>query len=166
MFPDNAGEYSMHGTQDKQDNMPEDELLRIRQAESEIPQLKAYYAYRIILQIAENLGIDTPQIGVPLRTLQAPRAPRSEWLFAFTSEFSRNLKKIGDRKKQERILLAITRLIKWPTLQQGDTIKPLHGNLKGKWRYRLGVYRLVYFPDKEKGVVYLLLISTSKKVID
>lgn len=156
----------MRGTQDKQDNVPEDELLRIRQAESEIPQLKAYYAYRIILQIVENLGIDTPKIGIPLRTLQAPRAPRSEWLFAFTSEFSRNLKKIGDRKKQERILLAITRLIKWPILQQGDTIKPLHGKLKGKWRYRLGIYRLVYFPDKEKGIVYLLLISTSEKVYD
>jgi len=41
---------------------------------------------------------------------------------------------------------------------RGDTIKPITKTkaLLGMWRYRLGDFRLVYQPNKETKVVYLL----------
>jgi hypothetical protein len=47
-----------------------------------------------------------------------------------------------DRKLQGRILEALVEITKNPTEVRGDTVKPLTGDLKGFWRYRVGDYRI------------------------
>jgi len=80
------------------------------------------------------------------------------WSIAFTPSFRKAISAI-DRKLQGRVLLAITDLSEKPTIIHGDTRKPLAGELKGYWRYRLGDYRLVYEPQEEKRTVVLIDFS-------
>lgn len=42
--------------------------------------------------------------------------------------------------------------------------KSLEGNLKGKWRYRVGDYRLICNIDDEKVVILILVIGHRKEV--
>lgn len=77
------------------------------------------------------------------------------WSIAFTPSFRKAVSAI-DRKLQGRVLAAITDLSERPTVAYGDTRKPLSGELKGYWRYRLGDYRLVYEPREEKQMVVLI----------
>ena len=53
----------------------------------------------------------------------------------------------------------IVKICRNPMIQVGDTTKILVGELQGMWRYRLGNYRLIYQPDKEKHVVFLLAVG-------
>ena len=53
-------------------------------------------------------------------------------------------------------LEAITEINLSPTTPQGNTIKPLKYDKKGKWRYRNGDFRLIYFPDVKKGEILLI----------
>jgi len=61
-----------------------------------------------------------------------------------------------DRKIQGRILEALSYIADSPITTIGDTIKPLTGDLKGCWRYRIGDFRLVYRPDPSTGDITLL----------
>jgi mRNA interferase RelE/StbE len=67
------------------------------------------------------------------------------WQSIFTKPFKKAVK-ILDKNLQGRIHNAILEILESPTNIKGDTIKPLTGELAGYWRYRLGDYRLVYFP--------------------
>jgi mRNA-degrading endonuclease RelE of RelBE toxin-antitoxin system len=82
-------------------------------------------------------------------------AKEEDWSIAFTPTFSKSVAQI-DRKLQGRVLLALSELTRAPTQMKGDTVKPLVGELKGFWRYRLGDYRLVYEPRLGKRQVVLL----------
>ena len=64
-----------------------------------------------------------------------------------------------DRKIQGRILAAISDLSEAPLTPHGDTVKPLGGEMKGLWRYRVGDYRLVYQPREPLHIVVLLLFA-------
>ncbi len=83
---------------------------------------------------------------------------RMSWSLALTDEFNRAIQNI-DRKLQGRILQAIGHLSRKPTEPLGDTVKPLTGDLKGLWRYRLGDYRLVYQPDSDGRRVVLVTFT-------
>jgi len=62
-----------------------------------------------------------------------------------------------------RILEAIIRLSKEPYVGVGDTLKPLkHG--AGKWRFRMGDFRLVYLPRRENRVVSLIEFESRGEV--
>ncbi len=76
-----------------------------------------------------------------------------------TDEFIKAVQAI-DRKLQGRILEAISYLSRKPTEPKGDTVKPLTGDLKGLWRYRLGDYRLVYRPEEEDRQVVLVTFTS------
>lgn len=77
------------------------------------------------------------------------------WMIALTHQFTKAALKI-DRKLQGRVLEAIANISVSPTVQRGDTVKPLDGDLRGKWRYRIGDYRLVYKPDAATAKILLL----------
>ena len=134
------------------DSLPKEELIRLRRAEREIAQLPAYSVKHIPHELAIPIPREHRIEGI------FPKEGR-EWLISITSEFRKDLRHIGNRKKEGRILGAITELSQHPTEPRGDTVKPLSGSRKGEWRYRIGDYRLVYLPDIAKHVVYLLLIS-------
>jgi mRNA interferase RelE/StbE len=71
-----------------------------------------------------------------------------------------------DKKLQGRILAAISELSETPNVSHGDTVKPLVGDLKGLWRYRLGDYRLVFQVQLEKRLVVLLEFAARGEVYD
>ena len=48
---------------------------------------------------------------------------------------------------------AIVKICEDPMTPHGDTIQPLKHGLSGKWRYRRGDFRIVYWPDRHKGRV-------------
>jgi mRNA interferase RelE/StbE len=91
------------------------------------------------------------------RLYKAPRAvPKApDWDLGLSSEFRKAIRGI-DRKLQGRVLQAIDYISTKPTVPKGDTVKPLGGELKGLWRYRIGDYRLVYRPDPDNGRVVLV----------
>lgn len=80
------------------------------------------------------------------------------WVIAFTSTFQKSISNI-DKKLQGRVLKAVSDLSNAPITLIGDTIKPLIGELKGLWRYRIGDYRLIYEPNEESKKVVLLEFS-------
>jgi len=73
------------------------------------------------------------------------RSSISGWLLSLTAEFQKKIKKC-DKTIKTRIDDAIREIDQNPIQPKGDTLKPLV-HLKGYWRYRIGKYRLVYFPD-------------------
>jgi mRNA interferase RelE/StbE len=81
--------------------------------------------------------------------------PTLDWKIAFTSAFTKAIAQI-DRSMQGRVLLAIAELSINPTTARGDTIKPLTGDRRGAWRYRLGDFRLVYEPQSTDRMVVLI----------
>ena len=59
-------------------------------------------------------------------------------------------------KLRGRVLQCLTELSSDPLNTKGDTIKPLSGQLKGLWRYRIGDWRLIYQPDELRKEVLLV----------
>ena len=78
-----------------------------------------------------------------------------EWFIGISDDFSKNIKDI-DAKIRGRILQAISKIVKAPLKSQGNTIKPLTGEKKGLWRYRVGDYRIIYQPDLSTKHILLL----------
>ena len=90
------------------------------------------------------------------RGLAASLAP--EWFIGMSDEFTKSINKI-DAKVRGRILQAISNIVKAPVTQKGNTVKPLTGEKKGLWRYRIGDYRLIYQPDLSSRHILLLSFS-------
>ena len=100
---------------------------------------------------------ETPTV---YRKVAEPRAPfgylrKAEWLLGMSDEFVKAVQDM-DRKLQGRILEAISYISAKPIEPKGDTVKPLTGEFKGLWRYRIGDYRLVYWPDAQNKHVVLV----------
>lgn len=76
-----------------------------------------------------------------------------------TSQFQKDIQTV-DRKLQGRILQAISKILDKPTTIQGDTVKPLKSSMAGYWRYRIGDFRLIYFPDLENARITLANFSS------
>jgi len=80
--------------------------------------------------------------------------PSETYLIEVSHEFSKSVEK-SDQTTKGRILDAIIRLSKEPCVSIGDTLRPLDHE-GGKWRFRIGDYRLIYLPSRENKVVSLL----------
>lgn len=132
-----------------------DEVRAIKEAELELPLLQSYPLKHIKETI--NGGLP-PYDAEPYYFGFIEDRAQWEWQFALSSNFQRDVSKL-DKKLQGHIMAAIIRICRNPTYQHGDTAKPLLGELRGKWRYRIGDYRLIYFPNSDEGVVYLLKLS-------
>lgn len=85
--------------------------------------------------------------------------PEPGWFLGMSDEFNKSIGGV-DRKLQGRILEAIRNIINKPTEAKGDTVKPLMGDMKGFWRYRIGDYRLVYWPDAQNRRVVLVAFTS------
>ncbi|MGI0015435.1 MAG: type II toxin-antitoxin system RelE family toxin, partial [Nitrososphaera sp.] len=131
-----------------------DEVQQIQSAEKEVPLLQP----QTIDFVDEVLRGGHP---IPMvETKNTSRKSRADWLFAVTSQFRKGYHE--DKILSAQILAAILKICRDPLTPHGDTIKPIVHNkaLKGKWRYRLGDHRLIYWPDKSNHTVYLLKISS------
>lgn len=89
------------------------------------------------------------------------------WRVRFTPSFCRDLRQL-DRKLQGRVLETILEITNYalPFKAQGDTFKPLRGDLKGQWRYRIGDHRLVIKPLEKVGDIELLTFAARGSVYD
>lgn len=81
--------------------------------------------------------------------------PAQTYLIEISDEFCKSMIR-SDKTTKGRVLEALIRLSKEPYVGIGDTLKPLQHEHKGKWRYRIGDFRLIYLPKKEDNVIILL----------
>jgi mRNA-degrading endonuclease RelE of RelBE toxin-antitoxin system len=88
-----------------------------------------------------------------------------DWMSIFLKEFKKNLT-VLDLKLKGRVADAILDIAVNPTSVKGDTKKPLTHDLSGKWRYRLGDYRLIYMPVIKAQTIYYLDIANRGSVYD
>lgn len=86
-----------------------------------------------------------------------------DWYLGMSDEFTKAIRRV-DRKLQGRILQAISDISSKPTSLRGDTVKPLTGDLKGLWRYRVGDYRIVYRPDDQNRRIVLVAFASRGSV--
>jgi len=95
-----------------------------------------------------------------------PRSP-PPWRIGFTNQFCKDVTQL-DRKLQGHILETLRKLseLPWPFKPQGDTFKPLSGDLKGMWRYRLGDFRLVVKPVLVDSELDLVTFAARGSVYD
>jgi len=83
------------------------------------------------------------------------------WLIGMSKDFKKAVVKV-DSKLRGRILTAITQISTEPTKKRGDTVKPLTADFDGLWCFRIGDYRLIYYPDvANKQVVLVSFASRS-----
>ncbi len=99
----------------------------------------------------------------PRTLFQGPAFP--EWSIGMTDEFRRSVSGI-DRKLQGRILEAVAKIYESPISPYGDTVKSLGGDMAGFWRFRIGDFRLVYWPDVEQKRILLIDFSSRGSVYD
>ena len=90
--------------------------------------------------------------------ISPPPPGRGDWLIGFAPSFEKSCAN-KDRKLLGAVFNALTEICRDPMQLRGDTVKPLAGDLKGCWRYRLGDYRLTYHPDPERRRILLLDLS-------
>lgn len=88
-----------------------------------------------------------------------------EWYIGFSNEFVKSISNV-DAKMRGRILEAIQRIAVEPNTPSGDTIKPLTDDLRGYWRYRIGGFRLLYFPDISSKRVILVSFTARANAYD
>lgn len=65
-----------------------------------------------------------------------------------------------------RVLEAITDIASAPVAVRGDTVKRLSGDLDGFWRYRVGDFRLEYYPDETTRTIALCDFASRGSVYD
>ncbi len=81
--------------------------------------------------------------------------PPKVWPVGISDEFIKTTQRL-DKKLQGRIFEAIIEISKSPTTIKGNTVMPLRFNSEGLWRYRIGGYRLIYYPDKDNKRIVLV----------
>lgn len=103
----------------------------------------------------QSVGVFSVQspLGPSLQLRERPD-PQPAWLIGFRKAFLKAVDSI-DRNLQGRVLQALHDIAIAPVTNRGDTVKPLTGDLDGYWRYRIGDFRLVYYPDARTRTVTL-----------
>lgn len=147
MVPATAGAMEQNGT-----------VEAIRRAEAETPSLQPL---RLEDALAALVGGDPSHTSVrePVSSYYGTNIPHDEnWFVAFTTEFIESADRL-DKKVKGRAFEAVTEICRSPMTLRGDTVKPLQGQLKGKWRFRMGDYRIVYQPVEKSRSVFLLTIA-------
>ena len=69
----------------------------------------------------------------------------------------------ADRATRLRLDRALNAIAEDPFDVRHHDIQPLHGPLKGLWRYRVGNLRVVYRPDKVARKVFIVAIRPRGK---
>ena len=82
------------------------------------------------------------------------------WTLKISEQAGRFYARLQGRE-QRRLAAAFDALQKDP--RSG---KPLRGELKGYWSYRVGVYRVIYTVEASEIVVYVLRIQHRKEVYE
>ncbi len=106
-----------------------------------------------LVVVRNTSHVDVEDVYRPMFSRAGPSP--LDWTIAFTPSFRKAVAGV-DKKLQGRVLEALAALSEQPLTLRGDTVKPLEGEMKGMWRYRVGDYRLVYEAREKERVVVLL----------
>lgn len=124
--------------------------------------------YRRLRDVSASVRLDADEEwGMADRAIEPPPSKPPPWRIAFTKRFDKDIAQL-DRKLQGQILETLRKLssFAWPFQTQGDTFKPLGGDLKGMWRYRLGDFRLVVKPVLMDSELDLVTFAARGSVYD
>jgi mRNA interferase RelE/StbE len=86
------------------------------------------------------------------------------WRIEFDSETARDLRKLGT--VAERAILRYLRQRIATTEDPRRFGRPLTGDLKGLWRYRVGRYRIVAAIEDDRFVVLIVTVGHRREVYD
>ena len=86
------------------------------------------------------------------------------WRVEFDADAARELRKLG--ATAERAILRYLRLHIATADDPRRFGKPLTGDLKGLWRYRVGNYRIVAAIEDDRFVVVVVTIGHRREVYD
>jgi len=108
----------------------------------------------------------------PLSDILLPReeeepARPPPWAVGLSKQFKKDIDGL-DRKLQGRILEILAKLsgYSFPFHPEGDTFRPLLGELAGCWRYRIGDNRLILQPRFEYGQLNALTFGARGSVYE
>lgn len=116
---------------------------------------------------SEDLGdLRTPRFDL-LVFDDAGRPPPPPWRIGFGKQFRKDTDGL-DRKMMGRILEVLEELceLPLPLVPRGDTFKPLRGELKGAWRYRIGDSRLVVMPHEANAQIDAVAFGSRGGIYD
>lgn len=89
-------------------------------------------------------------------------SPGKSWQIEITRTAQKQIQKL-DRMAQESIVSFLrTRVM--PAANPRQLGKPLHGDKKGLWRYRVGDYRLICDIQDQRVTILLLTVGHRKEV--
>ncbi len=134
------------------------ETRLIKETESQLSSLECYSPYEMEAFLSDVVELHRIAPAAPPDAVlrEAPIVYKG-WSLAPTPEFQKTVMRM-DKKIKGRVLEAINVLSTRPKQLHGDTVKPLSGELRGRWRYRIGDFRLIYWPDEERRTVFLLAV--------
>jgi len=96
--------------------------------------------------------------GAPRPSVK-PLPEPAEYYIGISDDFIKDTAHL-DMNLQGRILVALGHISRAPDTPQGNTVRPLVGDLKGFWRYPIGDWRLIYLTDKVNHRVTLVTIDS------
>ena len=100
---------------------------------------------------SESAEVKAPDPSPEIRPADELRFTHLPWQSSYTNRFRRDVR--GHMSEFTRIGQATLDICRDPIAPRNKNIKPLDGS--ERWRYRLGDYRIVYWPDKrEQRVVF------------
>lgn len=150
-------------------------IASIKEGFSELAKDKIihYRAESFVLELIEALNPRVEEEGVlysrgavdaPLFSRASRNfSPYEGWHFGFSKRFVQEAQQL-DKNMQGRIFTAMTKIAEAPMQPVGDTVKPLSENLEGLWRFRIGDYRLIYFPESAQRRITLVAIASRGSV--
>ena len=86
------------------------------------------------------------------------------WRIEFDNDAARDLRKLG--AEPQRLILRYLRQRIATTEDPRRFGRPLTGDLKGLWRYRVGDYRIVAAIEESQFVVLVVTIGHRREVYD
>ena len=96
-------------------------------------------------------------------------ANSSEWKIEYPDDIEKVFKKL-QRKEQKKIYVKIGELAKLRNPLSHPQVLPLTGLLKGKWKLKLGNFRVVFTINNKRKIIEVELVDrrtedTYKKII-
>lgn len=86
------------------------------------------------------------------------------WRIEFDSDAARDLRKLGS--EPQRLILRYLRQRIATSEDPRRFGRPLTGDLKGLWRYRVGDYRIVASIEQDRFVVLIVTVGHRREVYD
>lgn len=129
-------------------------------------KLEALPLWKSLAKVDQAFVVSTdPSSSEPTYSVARPNPRPKEWKMVFGRSFLADVGRL-ERTYKARVLDAIAHISRVPMEPRGNTVKPLTGNQRGLWRYRIGDWRLVYEPDGGREEVMLHNIRPRGGVYD